>query len=56
MYKIEYFICDPVLVTKKFQPFQAKIKYQSAHNNVSYLCIYFKNLFLCEKTKQNQNK
>ena len=37
MCKIRYFICDPVSVTKKFRPLQAKIKYQCAHNNVSYL-------------------
>ena len=35
--KIKYFICDPVSVTKKLRPLQAKIKYQSAHNNVSSL-------------------
>ena len=37
MCKIKYFICDPVSVTKKLRPFQAKIKYQCAHNSVSYL-------------------
>ena len=52
MCKIKHFICDPVSVTK-LRPLQAKIKYQSAHNNVSYLCCYFKNLFMHEKTKQN---
>ena len=37
MCKIKYFICDPVSVTKKLRPLQAKIKYQSAHNNFIYL-------------------
>ena len=37
MRKIKYFICDPVSVTKKLRPLQAKIKYQCARNNVSYL-------------------
>ena len=32
MCKIKYFICDPVSVTKKLRPLQAKIKYQCAHN------------------------
>ena len=36
MCKIKYFTCDPVSVTKKLRPLQAKIKYQSAHDNVSY--------------------
>ena len=40
MCKTKYFICDPVLVTKKMGPLQAKIKYQSAHNNNSYLSKY----------------
>ena len=42
MCKIKYFICDPVSVTKKLRPLQAKIKYQSGHNNViskTYLCV-----------------
>ena len=55
MCKTKYFICDPVSVTKKLRPLQTKIKYQSAHNNISYLKCYFKNLFMREKTKQNQN-
>ena len=37
MCNIKYFICDPVSVTKKLRPSQAKIKYQCALNNVSYL-------------------
>ena len=34
MCKIKYFICDPVSVTKKLRPFQAKIKYQLALYNL----------------------
>ena len=34
MCKIKYFIC---FGDKKLRPLQAKIKYQSAHKNVSYL-------------------
>ena len=55
MCKIKFFICDPVSVTKKLRPLQAKIKYQCAHNNGSYLQCYFENLFMREKSKQNQN-
>ena len=40
MSKTEYFICDPVSVTKKLRPLKEKIKYQSAHNNNSYLSKY----------------
>ena len=39
MCNIKYFICDPVSVTKKLRPSQAKIKYQCAHNNVIYNVI-----------------
>ena len=42
--KIKYFICDPVSVTKKLRPLQAKIKYQS----ICYINI-LKYLFLLEE-------
>ena len=36
--KIKHFICDPVLVTKKLRPLQAKIKYQN--NNIDILFLF----------------
>ena len=39
MCNIKYFICDPVSVTKKLRPLQAKIKYQCELKKIKYLFL-----------------
>ena len=52
MYKIKYFICDLVSVTKKMRPFQAK---KNIKVHITMLVIYNVISETCSRKKNKQN-